>query len=256
MQYLISLLVLSFSICCASIPSSLPFYRLPVIVFDFGSVVGGSDPVLEARAVAPVLGLSFHDALLLMCQLKSSKQKEISPERFWQEYELSSGKRLPDDWKEQFEKISLLSIRANPQMLDLVDELRHRGYQVALLSNVRASRAAFIREQGIYSHFDPVVLSCEIGVKKPQKEAFYALLHQAHVSASDCIMIDDKLENIKAAEDVGMDAILFTSVEELKEKLEERGITLRPWLFLPNFPEAEREIGRDRQSPYFAFARK
>jgi HAD superfamily hydrolase (TIGR01509 family) len=225
MRFLISFLLLSFSMCFSSIPDGEPLQRRPIIVFDFGGVIGGSDIVVVAKSIAPLLDLSQGEALLVLEQLRMSKDLGISLEKFWKEYESASGKRLSENWVEQFEQIRLLAIRAKPQMLQFVDRLRQRGYQVAMLSNTTVPRATFIRKQGFYHHFEPVVLSCEIGVKKPHQEAFVVLLRQLCASADDCIMVDDHPENIEAARRLGIDGILFTSLDELSLELEKRGIS-------------------------------
>ena len=199
----------------------------PIIVFDFGGVIGGTDKVLVAEAIAPILDISMAEAQMVLSRLRVAKELGISQERFWKEYEAASGKPLPDNWEAQYEEIRRLCIRANPQMLTYVDCLRQHGYRVAMLSNTTKPRAAFIRDLGLYHHFEPVVLSCDIGVKKPIKEAFILLLGQLGASAGECIMVDDKPENIDAARRLGIDGIVFTSIEELAIELEQRGIHTR-----------------------------
>lgn len=199
-------------------------HSTPIIVFDFGGVVGGTDRGLVAKAIAPILGISGQEAEEVMSRLRAAKDLGISQKRFWNEYEATSGRQLPDHWEDYFEEIRLYSIRAKPEMLTLVDDLRLQGYRVAMLSNTTPPRAAFIRRQGFYSHFEPVILSCDIGVKKPHQGAFVTMLNQLQASPSDCLLIDDKLENIEAARRLGMDGIVFSSPEELLREFEKRGI--------------------------------
>ncbi len=196
----------------------------PIIVFDFGGVVGGSDRVLVAKAIAPILDVSVKEALTVLTRLRVAKELGVSQYRFWNEYQAIEGKKLPDNWEDHFEDIRLNAIRAKPEMLVLVDDLRLNGYRVAMLSNTTLPRAAFIRRQGFYGHFEPVILSCDIGVKKPSAGAFVTLLNQLKASASDCLLIDDKPENIDAARRLGIDGIVFTTIEELQIELHRRGI--------------------------------
>ena len=227
MRYVISILLMIVSIgALFSNEESSSFSELhrPIIVFDFGGVVGGTDRTLVAQTIAHLLGISSEEALCVISELRLAKELGISQQEFWENFEIEYGRRLPKNWNEQYEEIRMLAIRANPQMLIYVDSLRKRGYRVALLSNVTEPRAEFIRKQGFYRHFEPVVLSCEIGVSKPHKEAFVTLLNQLGASARDCIMIDDKPENIAAARRLGIDGIIFSSVDDLGAELEKRGI--------------------------------
>lgn len=227
MRCIIAILLMSVSMGILSSNEESRSFTLsqrPIIVFDFGGVVGGTDRMLVAQTIAPILRISPEEALCVISELRLAKELGISQEQFWEDFEMESGRPLPKNWNEQYEEIRLLAIRAKPEMLTYVDALRERGYRVALLSNVTEPRAEFIRKQGFYRHFEPVVLSCEIGVSKPHKEAFVTLLNQLGASAGDCIMIDDKPENIAAARRLGIDGIIFSSVDDLGTELAKRGI--------------------------------
>jgi 2-haloacid dehalogenase len=50
------------------------------------------------------------------------------------------------------------------------------------------------------------------------------LLDRYHVKPENALFIDDSLRNIKAAEELGINAIHFKSPELLRKELEARGI--------------------------------
>ena len=74
--------------------------------------------------------------------------------------------------------------------------------------------------------FEDIIVSGEEGVAKPDPEIFEELADRVrHLgSLDDCIFIDDKLANVHAAALAGMDAIEFTSPEELRADLLVRGL--------------------------------
>lgn len=74
--------------------------------------------------------------------------------------------------------------------------------------------------------FDDIIVSGEEGVAKPDPEIFEELADRVrHLgSLDDCIFVDDKLANVQAATTAGMDAIEFTSPEELRADLLVRGL--------------------------------
>jgi len=74
--------------------------------------------------------------------------------------------------------------------------------------------------------FDDIVVSGEEGVAKPDPEIFEELGDRVrHLgSLDDCVFIDDKLANVQAATEAGMDAIVFTTPEELRADLLVRGL--------------------------------
>jgi HAD superfamily hydrolase (TIGR01509 family) len=197
-----------------------------IIIFDFGGVTGGTDWALLAQSIAPLLSLSQDQALNLLRQYRASKHTPMTPEAFWSAFEKQSGITLPVDWLATLEDLRCLATSENKAVIDIVHQLKDRGYRVALFSNVSPLRAAYVRRKGLYNHFDPVVLSCDIGAKKPAPEAFRALFDHLKAPPETCLLIDDKAQTVEAAKQLGMDGIVFSSVSNVLEELRQRGILL------------------------------
>ena len=86
--------------------------------------------------------------------------------------------------------------------------------------------ARHLEERGLYAPFDHSLrlLSYEMGVEKPDPRAYQILVDTLHLPPSDIVFIDDKWENINAAKEMGIDAILFESPEQIYRELEQRGL--------------------------------
>ena len=67
--------------------------------------------------------------------------------------------------------------------------------------------------------FDGRVVSGEEKTRKPHKEIFDIILNRFSLLPEETIFIDDNLRNIKAAEEVGITSIHFTSPESLNLEL-------------------------------------
>ena len=67
--------------------------------------------------------------------------------------------------------------------------------------------------------FDGIVVSGDEKMIKPDKQLFQLLLDRYHLTAANCIFIDDNQKNAEAAAELGFHAIHFTSADNLKEKL-------------------------------------
>lgn len=193
--------------------------RPQLIVFDFGKVLGGSsfDKIVDGVQRELQIPVEEADDIVSGYITRTGSKSE-----FWKE--IAKNKDLPSDWRERFKNIKLESIDVNRDVLKIAEELRSLGYRLAVLSNTTPTRAEKIRSIGAYDLFDPVILSFEIGVSKPSKEAYQALLKAANVPPEECLFIDDNLSNIKAAANMGFDVILFTSAEKLRNELEKRSI--------------------------------
>jgi putative hydrolase of the HAD superfamily len=111
----------------------------------------------------------------------------------------------------------------DPQVLALVDAVRVEA-SVALLSNASTRLLADLRSSGIDDRFDAVVGSADIGVTKPASAAYEAAAARLGVSASECLMVDDRPENVAGARAAGMQAYLYTGVEGLRAALVATGL--------------------------------
>ena len=57
--------------------------------------------------------------------------------------------------------------------------------------------------------FNVVVISGEVGHRKPDKRIYHFLLDRIQVPPENCVFIDDKLENLSAASELGIKTIRF-----------------------------------------------
>ncbi|MGP4026583.1 HAD family hydrolase [Actinomadura sp. 3N407] len=104
------------------------------------------------------------------------------------------------------------------QMYDALRAARAAGTRTALLSNSWGND---------YPHdlfadlFDAVVISCEVGMRKPDERIFRHALDLLGLDAAECVFIDDIEHNIRAAERLGIRGIHHTApdttIAELRE---------------------------------------
>jgi 2-haloacid dehalogenase len=74
--------------------------------------------------------------------------------------------------------------------------------------------------------FDDIIVSGEEGVAKPDPGIFEILRNRIGHALVGCVFIDDNLDNIQAAREAGLDAILFTDPGHLRQDLLVRGLPL------------------------------
>jgi len=198
-----------------------------VIVFDFGGVIAQANTVQMSDFLTNSFHVNKEELSNALRQMQSFVTSGGSEEQFWQQYAISKNIVLPSNWFEQFGAVIKRSITAIPETLALVKALQSQGYQTSMLSDVTQYQAEIIRKMGYYDLFTTVLLSYKIGVKKPNPEAFKILLQRLQLPASSVIFIDDRNENVEAAKNQGIDAILFINPTQLKEELERRGFHFR-----------------------------
>jgi len=98
-------------------------------------------------------------------------------------------------------------MRVDPAMFALVDDLRASGIRVGLLSNSWGN--TYPRER-IDALLDPIVISGEVGLRKPHAAIYELALERLDLPAERVLFIDDAEPNILGAHRVGMQALLHT----------------------------------------------
>lgn len=107
-------------------------------------------------------------------------------------------------------------MRLDPAMFDLVQDLKDAGVQVALLSN---SWGNTYPHERIDAAFDLVVISGEVGMRKPNPDIFAHALDLLDVRPERVVFIDDAEPNTDGAALLGMHTILHTDYEDTRKKL-------------------------------------
>jgi len=212
MRWLIFFLVLFFSPLFGDAPKA--------IIFDYGGVVAKVDRSPMLHFLSDSLSIPYSK---LRNDFASDKLYEMieKPPIFWKKY---AKKKLPAGFESNFAMKKEQMIRKIPGMEELIISLKSQGIQVVLLSNTKEMRARFIEQQGGYDLFDPILLSCHLGLKKPDIRIYEKLLTLLPYKAEECVFIDNRKKNIQAAQSCGLDGIVFESVDLLKEELSKRGL--------------------------------
>lgn len=91
----------------------------------------------------------------------------------------------------------------------LIRDLKAAGYKLYVLSNMSREFIAYLRQQEVYSNFDGDVISCEEQVVKPMPEIYDILVERFSLDVGETMFIDDRLENVEAAERRGITPFHF-----------------------------------------------
>lgn len=87
-------------------------------------------------------------------------------------------------------------------MLDVIRSLRQAGLRTALLSN---SWGADDYPRHLFPElFDVVVISAEVGMRKPEERIFRHTAALLGLEPAECVFIDDMAANVAAAEAIGL----------------------------------------------------
>jgi HAD superfamily hydrolase (TIGR01509 family) len=105
-----------------------------------------------------------------------------------------------------------------PDMQNVVRRARNAGIKTALLSNSWGT-GDYPRD-GWEELFDAVVLSGEVGMRKPEPEIFLHTVGLLGVDPTEAVFVDDLPYNVSGGVAVGMVGIEHTSYDETVAELE------------------------------------
>jgi epoxide hydrolase-like predicted phosphatase len=135
------------------------------------------------------------------------------------ERELGGGRRLDDMADTYFEHLE-----RNPEMIDLIADLRGRGLRTALLTNNVREWEPRWRSMlpELDEIFEVVVDSAFVGMRKPEHEIYHLTVDRlgGGLRAEDCVFVDDIGLNCDAAREIGMRAVLFETTEQARAEIE------------------------------------
>lgn len=103
-------------------------------------------------------------------------------------------------------------------MWTVVARARTQGIRTGLLSNSWGTDHYPVDR--LEEHFDAVVVSGEVGLRKPDPQIYRLAAERIGVATSDCAFVDDLERNVEAAREVGMFGVHHTGdVEETASRL-------------------------------------
>ena len=112
----------------------------------------------------------------------------------------------------------LFPVRLEEDMFAAVAAARSVGLRTGLVSNSWGS--AIYPRARLQTAFDAVVISGEVGLRKPDPAIFRLVLDRLAVAAERCIFVDDEPAHLAAAAALGMVTVLHHGSETTIQQLE------------------------------------
>ena len=200
---------------------------MKTVIFDFGNVVAFFDHQLTLRRLAPHTDLSAKEMFDLVYRgsLEDQFEKGLIPT-------LDLLRQVRELWRLRCDTDFLASAIAdiftpNPEVCALIPQLRPR-YRVLLGSNTNDIHVRQFRRQfaDVLGCVDALVLSCEIGHRKPHAGFYEHCQRLADAEPHEIVFIDDLSANVDAARAHGWHGIVYRPGEGLVDQLRALGVHL------------------------------
>jgi epoxide hydrolase-like predicted phosphatase len=192
---------------------------IKAVLFDLGGVYFEDGTKKFIHNLSKRVGITYEEIYPLFREGKSLeyRKNKLSGKVFfkWASDELG-GQVSPEElnymWVSQYTEI--------PGIRKIINELKAKGTKVTILSDNVPERIEYLQDKYKFLDlFDNVVLSYEVNLTKASPEIFELALSRIQVKPQESIFVDDREPNLIVAEKLGIKTILFTTVEDLKEKI-------------------------------------
>ena len=191
------------------------------VVFDLGGVLVDWDPRHLYRKLFPGDETGMEHFLANVCTPDWNEQQDAG--RGFAEATAVLQERHPEHapliaafW-DRWDEMCPGPVAGGPELLH---EVKAAGYPVYALSNWSAETFPRVQHRfDFLTAFDGVVISGDIGIKKPDPAIYRHLIEAYALEPASTLFIDDSSRNVDAARAVGLQALCFESATQLREAL-------------------------------------
>jgi len=132
---------------------------------------------------------------------------EISSFDFWNE--LGFGSKYPEIERDYLDTY----LRIDSEFVEIAKTLA-KNYSLAILSNDVKEWSNYLHTKFDLSRlFKIIIISGEVGYRKPDKRIYNILLDRIQSPPSDCVFVDDRSKNLRPVSEIGIKTIRFVREE-------------------------------------------
>ncbi|HSH18708.1 MAG TPA: HAD-IA family hydrolase [Candidatus Saccharimonadales bacterium] len=177
------------------------------IYFDYGGVLSpGGITKISKEVPAKYFGIKVDeidvediDTRLQAGDISLGEYFDLTSRRY--------GKGQPPLQEDTYVEMADIFVK-NEKVYGMAARIRESGILTGILSNVTFINSTLLRARGYYDGFDPIVLSCDTGVRKPEMPIYIAALSKAGMPADEVLFVDDKETCLEPARMLGMQVML------------------------------------------------
>jgi putative hydrolase of the HAD superfamily len=206
--------------------------KIKCVIFDLGDVIVDLDFSRFFNEVITPSPLNKPPSSIYLEFFRQSDiyhQGKITDEEF---FKLSSELlEIGNDLTQShfFEAFNSIISDLNDDVVDIVKQIKeYNPVKIMCLSNINASHWKYLKKQNwdIWQIIDEFILSHEIQMTKPDPDIFRYAIKKARCKPKEIVFIDDGLNNIRAALELGFNCIRFTNSDNLVTELKKLGFKL------------------------------
>jgi epoxide hydrolase-like predicted phosphatase len=157
-------------------------------------------------------------------EMQDFKSGRINEEQFWKfakkELEITAD-------IDQIRSVFQNSYVMRQEVVDYIKKVRGAGYKTCVCSNNFPTRINALQGKlRFLDYFDTVILSYEVGFKKPAKEIFQALIDKSGFKPEEIVFADDNESRLTGAKESGINTFVYEDFDSFVKNLENLGVSI------------------------------
>ncbi len=183
------------------------------VIFDVDGVLVNSE-TLSCGALQQILNEEHHvdmgNDFSEVLGTSNSYAIKYYLDKFKREYDNREIERLVDLKQIRYTELAERSLDTFEYCKEFIELLISRDYRITVASSGSISKIKFsLAKTGLLHYFDTINSSEEVENGKPAPDLFLLAMQRFNVNADECIVIEDSLLGIKAAQNAGIDTLGF-----------------------------------------------
>jgi len=110
--------------------------------------------------------------------------------------------------------------KQNKELFRFAFQFKKKGFKIAVLTDQWYLSKKALLSKEFYKNFDPIIVSCDVGMRKPNPKIYRLILKKLKLPAKQTVFIDNQEWNIKPAKKLGMKTILFKNNKQAIKQLD------------------------------------
>jgi len=208
--------------------------KIKAIIFDIGGVLQLGDYSKEPIRGHQILGVHNYIAKKLKIpldhyfdSLDTAYAKSIEGTISEEQITKTIAKNLEISVKklrQLFGQAYKLNFKLNKELISSAINLRKQGYKISVLSDQWYVSKNSLVISGIKKNFKPLIISCDVGLRKPNPKIYRLLIKKAKLKPNEILFIDNREWNMPPALKLGIRTILFKDNKQCIGELKKMGV--------------------------------
>ena len=191
------------------------------VIFDVGKVLVEYDPdsYMERLGFDLKTRQAVNQAMFQNPLWEESDRGKLSTEELLEKF-IFNDKEYKEEITKAYQTVGN-TIELFPYSVAWIKELKQRGYRVYILSNYAEITYEQTKEKMEFlPYVDGAVFSFQCKWIKPEREIYEELCRKYSIEPRESVFLDDRLDNIEQARNLGFFGIQFESYEQAVKELE------------------------------------